>query len=128
MNRKNSGRDNWCKHYNGYYMKACKAGVNYKEGFPGELYDDRPCLDRDSTVQCQFKIYRTPDEIQAKALERTEALKHFVQASNLIAAQSGHAGTIQCPKCNGTLSWGRSSSNGHVHGHCENNGCLSWMQ
>jgi hypothetical protein len=122
-----SSRNNWCKHYNGGVNKVCRAGVNYKQAFPRLEFDQFPCLNRDSSIPCEFVIFRTPEEIEAEHLERAESLKFYAQASRLIAALSGHAGTIDCPKCNGSLSWGRAS-NRHVHGACETEGCLAWMQ
>lgn len=33
-----------------------------------------------------------------------------------------------CPACNGKLHMTHSSYNGHVHGRCETEGCLRWME
>jgi hypothetical protein len=35
---------------------------------------------------------------------------------------------IECPKCKGRLHLSQSSYNGHVHGRCETEGCVSWME
>lgn len=35
---------------------------------------------------------------------------------------------IKCPKCGGKLHLRQSCYNGHVHGHCETEGCVSWME
>lgn len=40
----------------------------------------------------------------------------------------GVRGTIECPKCGARLHYTISSYNGHVHGKCETQGCVSWMQ
>ncbi|WP_342111810.1 hypothetical protein [Methylobacterium sp. SI9] len=45
-----------------------------------------------------------------------------------IAADLSDSGTIECPTCKGRLAWIRDSHNGHVHGQCETEGCLRWMQ
>ena len=45
-----------------------------------------------------------------------------------ISAQDGDSGTIECPHCKGRLTWVRDSHNGHLHGQCETNGGLRWMQ
>ncbi|TXM96796.1 hypothetical protein FV242_33025 [Methylobacterium sp. WL64] len=45
-----------------------------------------------------------------------------------ISAQDGDSGTVECPECKGRLSWARDSFNGHLHGQCETDGCLRWMQ
>ncbi|MCJ2065743.1 hypothetical protein MKK63_24005 [Methylobacterium sp. J-088] len=45
-----------------------------------------------------------------------------------IAADPSDSGTIECPTCKGRLAWIRDSHNGHLHGECETDGCLRWMQ
>lgn len=35
---------------------------------------------------------------------------------------------IECPKCKGQLHLSQSSYNGHVHGRCETEGCVAWME
>jgi len=37
-------------------------------------------------------------------------------------------GTMDCPMCQGQLTYYRSSFNGHTMGHCKTEGCLSWRQ
>ena len=42
---------------------------------------------------------------------------------------SGGGGQIPCPVCaSGTLHYSIAGSNGHLHGHCSTEGCVSWMQ
>lgn len=40
----------------------------------------------------------------------------------------GKAEVIECPACKGRLHLSQSSYNGHVHGKCETEGCVSWME
>lgn len=40
----------------------------------------------------------------------------------------GKAEVIECPACKGRLHLSQSSYNGHVHGRCETDGCVSWME
>lgn len=49
-------------------------------------------------------------------------------AFTAIAADPSDSGTIECPVCKGRLAWTRDSVNGHLHGQCETDGCLRWMQ
>lgn len=44
------------------------------------------------------------------------------------AAIAADSGTIECPTCKGRLAWIRDRHNGHLHGECETDGCLRWMQ
>lgn len=50
------------------------------------------------------------------------------RAFTAIAAETGDSGTVECPTCKGRLSWARDSHNGHLHGQCETDGCLRFMQ
>lgn len=50
------------------------------------------------------------------------------RAFSLIADEPGSSGEIQCPVCAGRLQWARDASNGHLHGQCETERCLRWMQ
>ena len=45
-----------------------------------------------------------------------------------ISAEAGDSGTVECPECKGRLGWVRDSFNGHLHGQCETDRCLQWMQ
>ena len=35
---------------------------------------------------------------------------------------------IECPMCKGKLHMFQSSYNGHIHGKCETENCLFWME
>jgi hypothetical protein len=125
-----SNRDNWCKNYNGLARKACDVEINYREvfgGFGSLDCDTIPCLNRDSHILCESATYRTPEEIEAERVEVSQLFGFISQACKSIATQSGYIGVVDCPKCNGKLNWSRAS-NGHVHGTCQTNECLRWMQ
>lgn len=65
--------------------------------------------------------------LRAAFLDRAEPDPlHSVFAA--IAADPGDSGTVECPTCKGRLAWIRDSHNGHLHGQCETEGCLRWMQ
>jgi hypothetical protein len=40
----------------------------------------------------------------------------------------GKQEVIECPACGGRLHLSQSAYNGHVHGKCETEGCVSWME
>lgn len=42
--------------------------------------------------------------------------------------QRGVVGHITCPLCGGRLRYVISKYNGHVHGACEKEDCLRWME
>ena len=35
---------------------------------------------------------------------------------------------VECPICKGRLYLSQSAYNGHCHGRCETEGCVSWME
>jgi len=35
---------------------------------------------------------------------------------------------VECPACKGRLHLSQAAYNGHVHGKCETDGCVSWME
>ncbi|KZB99375.1 hypothetical protein AU375_04451 [Methylobacterium radiotolerans] len=49
-------------------------------------------------------------------------------AFTAIAAEPSDSGTVECPTCKGRLVWVRDRHNGHLHGQCETDGCLRFMQ
>ena len=42
--------------------------------------------------------------------------------------KTDRAEIIECPVCKGKLHLSQSSYNGHVHGKCETEGCVAWME
>lgn len=44
--------------------------------------------------------------------------------TNRVAKQE----VIECPACKGRLHLSQAAYNGHVHGHCETQGCVSWIE
>lgn len=39
-----------------------------------------------------------------------------------------HMEVVECPACKGKLHLSISGYNGHVHGQCETENCVSWME
>ena len=129
---KSSG-DDWCKHYNGTVNAACKAGVNYDAIKDVSSIPYRwICTDPQSTVPCDLCVRRTPEEIRERKEYLLDRLKHMDAAFAKIRPfrQRGKTttGVIECPKCKGRLHYSISGYNGHIHGKCETDGCLSWIQ
>jgi len=55
-------------------------------------------------------------------------IKYILEAYKLIGEKKENDGQIECPKCKGELYFIRSTYNGHIHGKCNTDNCLSWMQ
>ncbi|HRG29201.1 MAG TPA: DUF550 domain-containing protein [Chitinophagales bacterium] len=60
--------------------------------------------------------------------EEEVVVKNLVIALSLIGDKLGGNGFIICPQCGNKLYWTRASSNKHVWGKCNTEGCLNWMQ
>ncbi len=61
----------------------------------------------------------------------TDQFKSITDAIKLCREHAGGkrgiAGTVECPKCKGTLYYTVAASNGHLWGRCETKDCLAWM-
>lgn len=124
------GKDNWCKHYNGYIEHKCRAEIDYEKQFSDLPYKQRPCTESSDqrSELCPHLILPTEEENKERRARIADRIKFMGKAFTEIATLKGHSGTIQCPKCKQELQWSRASINGHVHGTCSTTGCLRWMQ
>lgn len=135
----------WCIHYRyNRDVKAdqpntCEAGVDY-EAWRGIGHAAQPCFLDD-------KGFSNPDAMQCPKLRRPtseEIADHETWLSgrhNLLgtvmvgiapwrAKHKGKSATevVECPACKGRLHLSIAAYNGHVHGQCESNNCVSWME
>jgi len=127
-----------CKHFRGVQNKLCGAGINMRDitGGPAFGWARRmPCLvSNNSQVTCTEYSEQTPQEIEAEEAEREKHFEKFKLAQPLIREiRTEHEGKSwegikKCPCCGGKLFLSHSSYNGHVHGECETEGCLKWME
>lgn len=140
----------WCIHYlgisdgKGGFRTSCEKGVDYstfKEAGTGFTHR-APCFLTDKgeskpdAMQCEHLRRPTREEIIAhevwieqrwgKMTTVLAAIEPWRKANKDRAASQ----TINCPACSGklTLSMRIAASNGHVHGHCKTDGCVSWME
>lgn len=130
-----------CRHRVSLMEKTCKAGVDLvklagdKPGIALRL----PCFffpgkDESRICHCvKFEPVTVQDcEDSDKAVEQATA--RFVVVGPLIAkVKHEHKGknwqgVEKCPVCNGKLHMSHAAYNGHVHGRCETEDCLSWME
>lgn len=147
-----------CKHFNGVQNKVCRRGVAYEVNWPmqpkpciqfieksarggtyiraGETPAERkPFPGADRAKPCPFYEAPTTEEVEA---DRRESDAHFEKAMTAIKVASAwrvkpkpvadRHEAIECPICKGRLHLSQSAYNGHVHGKCETEGCVSWME
>lgn len=136
-----------CKHFNGIHdfskkePKCCDAGVCYRTLVGGDDFGwaaRLPCLTIDERhtdkVACDKFEEPTQAEIDEYEADIDAMLHRFDKAVPLVARiKKEHKGESWrgveiCPVCEGRLHLSHAGYNGHVHGHCETNGCLNWME
>lgn len=133
----------YCQHYTrdkGFDMK-CSAGMDLKKiktvatGTKGHKWG--PCIDGHTldkpAEHCPHWVRRTREQAEKRADEIAASIQRMTVAGPIIAEWRkkkpiGKAEVIECPACKGRLHLSQAASNGHVHGKCETNGCLSWME
>lgn len=136
----------WCIHYcapprglRNDKPHICEAGVNM-EVFAGTKFDTRPCFlddkgeSKPGAAECS-RIQR-PTSQQIAAHERWVESRMDVMRTVIVGIapwRKAHKGqsfaeVVECPACKGRLRLSIAAYNGHVHGHCETAGCVSWME
>ena len=135
---------NYCQHYTtkpGLNGISCAAGMNLAEikkvptGPSGYLMG--PCIGGHDLTNphehCPNWIRRTREHGEARA-DAIEASLNRMRVVGSVVAEwrkklpRGKAEVIECPACKGRLHLSQAASNGHVHGKCETNGCVSWVE
>lgn len=114
---------------------ASGPGTYIRAGAPSILEP----LDRrgQEMMPCPLGRYEEPTEeaVQAYRAE-TDAMLARVDKALVVAREwrtpgrpeQDRAEAVTCPCCGGRLNLTQSSHNGHVHGKCETEGCVSWME
>lgn len=147
-----------CVHFNGVQNKACKRGVEYEAKWPlspkpciqwiarsahGGTYlrpgeepiERRPVRGAAEATPCPFREEPTDEDVQRDRIDLEAHLKKTTTAIK-IASQwrikpkpsADRREEVACPICEGKLHLFQSAYNGHVHGKCETEGCVSWME
>lgn len=137
----------WCIHYRGIsdgkggFITSCEKGVEYATfRGDGKTFKQQPCFltkngeSRPDALPCEHLRRPTAEEIAAHevwANARFSLLRTVMQG--ISAWRASHKGrsaqeVVECPGCKGRLHLSIAAYNGHVHGHCETVGCVSWME
>jgi len=122
---------NRCEHFNGTQNDKCKAGVTYADLQKGKKLGALPCFKDEaekSGVGCEFRLFPTPEEVQAQVEESNRGMERIRKARKAIIATRLDHGAIQCPVCQKDKALRFTVAyNGHVHASCAN-GCVAWME
>lgn len=111
-------------HGRGTYIKAGAATVRKEIDRRGE-----------TMAACPHFAEPTDEEIERDRRESDEHLERTLAAIKVSSewrvkpkpAQDRRE-VVECPICKGRLHLSQSSYNGHVHGKCETDKCVSWME
>lgn len=134
----------WCIHYRAASEHdTCEAGVAYetfrKDNFKAS-FATQPCFltkngkSKEGACHCEHLRLPTPEEIALHKEYLKNRMEMYCIVQTAIAPwRKKHQGKsaqeiIECPKCKGKLHLSIAAYNGHVHGHCETKGCVSWME
>lgn len=151
-------RHGTCIHFNGVMNDRCKRGVSYEVMWPSgpkpciqfmhksarggtylkpgeEPAETKPFPGADKAKPCPLYQEPTSEAVQAD-MEAFEAARARTFAAIKVAdtwrvkpkPAEDRFEVVECPVCNGRLHLRQSAYNGHVHGNCETDGCVSWME
>ncbi len=138
---------NYCTHYapvpgmskKDYCALGCGASQRMKDARAAGEPNMTPCIGGHTTPNVLTlcpkwerrsleHAERRADDMEA-AMERMEIVMPVVSRWRIMPRPDhDRQEVIECPKCKGRLHLSQSSYNGHVHGHCETPGCVSWME
>jgi hypothetical protein len=141
-----------CIHYTGCInprKPTCDAGINYREHVGGDGFGwikRIPCHtldgeDPSTKVKCNKYQEPTDEQIAASKAETDEAIRKFMvvqtgavrkwrqeqkwSRNNRVSA----VGVVPCEACGvGQIHLSMAAYNGHVHGKCTTENCVSWME
>lgn len=139
---------NYCEHYapkpgsirHDYCALGCGASERMNAGRKAGEPNMTPCIGghkaSDVLALCPKWQRRSMERSIARADAIQEALERMEIVMPVVAKwrswternRVSKQEVIECPKCKGRLHLSQSSYNGHVHGHCETEGCVRWME
>jgi hypothetical protein len=138
-------RAGWCIHYcappplfgpDAKKPHVCEAGVQMEKwsGHGQPCFLDKKGQSKPDALPCEFLRRPTAEEIAEHEKWSDARLKMMVVVMQAIQPwRQKHKGrsfgeVIECPACKGRLHLSIAAYNGHVHAHCETDGCVSWME
>lgn len=103
---------------------------------PGEETIQKP-VDRRGEVEipCALRQEPTAEQVEQDRIEFEQAFQKTLLGLKLASAwrtrpkpEKNRREVVECPACRGKLHLTQSSYNGHCHGKCETEGCVSWLE
>jgi hypothetical protein len=119
----------WCRHRTAFANdhKQCRCGIDFRQwGVPiracvGESKD----CERYSPMS-KLEWFQREQEHNARFARVGQIRKAIVEH---FEASGESCGQITCPCCEGgSVSYSRSSYNGHIHARCSTPNCANWVE
>lgn len=86
-------------------------------------------------IPCALRVEPTAEQVEKDRRDKDAAMQRTLAAIKVasqwrVKPKPAHdrREVVECPVCKGRLHLSQSSLNGHVHGKCETEGCVSWME
>lgn len=137
---------NYCRHYEpkpGMRVRdlSCAVGID-RMMLPdcrdqGDACRMAPCMGGHNLSNplaiCPKWERHTKEDGEKRALGVHRSIRKMTLANPVIVAwrkklPMGKQEVIECPVCHGKLHLSQARYNGHVHGRCETEDCLNWME
>lgn len=136
---------NYCTHYapqrgleaGDYCAIGCDASKRMADARKAGEPSMTPCIGGHKTPNvktlCPKWERRSLEHAEQRADSIERSMKRMEVSGPVIIAWRnklpiGKTKIIECPCCKGKLHLSQSSYNGHVHGRCETDDCLNWME
>ena len=132
-----------CVHWTGRSLHQrnakCDGGVPYAamdgDKAPG-IVRRLPCFadNASPSFDCPKQQFPTPEEVEASEkafrahVDKVMAALVVIEPWRTKHRGKSHAEVVPCPACEGRLHLSISAVNSHVHGRCETDNCISWME
>lgn len=116
-----------------YTVPAHGRGTHCKPGEPTV----RKEVERrgEVAISCKHRIEPTAEQVEQDRVETEQHLSKTFAALRVASEwrvkpkpEIDRREVIECPVCKGRLHLSQSAYNGHVHGKCETDNCVSWME
>ena len=133
----------WCIHYRsphgGETFTDCEADVPFSK-WDGTKFATRPCFlddkgqSKPDVVPCEHLRLPTEKEIADHEIwvngriGRMATVMLAIRPWRDAHRKQNYREVIECPVCKGRLHLSIAACNGHVHGRCETNDCVSWIE
>lgn len=139
---------NYCEHYapkpgslrSDYCALKCGASERMDAGRKAGEPNMTPCIGGHKAKDVLALCPKWQRRDMARSIARADSIEEMLGRMAIVGPVVGKWRTwtktnrvakqevIECPKCKGRLHLSQAAYNGHVHGHCETKGCVSWME